>query len=308
MGFSYTPEQEKVIGLRHRNMLVSAAAGSGKTAVLVERIVQMVCDGREPVDIDRLLIVTFTNAAASEMRERISTALAGKLEEQPDNEHLQKQAALLHNAQITTIDSFCLFVIRNNFNDIGLDPGFRVADEGELKLLQTEAMEDLMEDYYGREDAEFIHCLESFSTAGSEKPLAGHILRLYQYSMSNPWPEEWLSRMGAGYAPRNMEELEQSEFVRYARRDILCIAKDCADRLAEGIRISMEPDGPYMYSACLEQEREMAEMLCLTADGQEGFRGLYEAVKEIRFARLPSKRMTPSVQERENLSRRSGDR
>lgn len=130
MGFIYTKEQQSVIDARDCSLLVSAAAGSGKTAVLVERIVNMVSDEKAPVDIDRLLIVTFTNAAASEMRERISDALGKKLEGEPDNGHLQRQITLLHNAQITTIDSFCLFLIRNNFNDIGLDPGFRVMDEG----------------------------------------------------------------------------------------------------------------------------------------------------------------------------------
>ena len=149
MAVEFTKEQQKVIDLRDRNILVSAAAGSGKTAVLVERIIQMILDEKKPVDIDRLLVVTFTNAAAAEMRERIGRAIDRKLEQQPDNAHLQKQAALLHNAQITTIDSFCLFVIRNNFNDIGLDPGFRVADEGELKLMKQDVLTELLESKYG---------------------------------------------------------------------------------------------------------------------------------------------------------------
>ena len=121
MALTFTPEQQKVIDLRNRNILVCAAAGSGKTAVLVERIIEIVTDEEHPVDIDRLLVVTFTNAAAAEMRERIGKALSARLCQTPDNVHLQRQVSLLHNAQITTIDSFCLFVIRNNFNDIGLD-------------------------------------------------------------------------------------------------------------------------------------------------------------------------------------------
>ena len=145
MAIAFTPEQQQVIELRDRNILVSAAAGSGKTAVLVERIIRMITDESRPMDIDRLLVVTFTNAAAAEMRERISLAIGRKLEENPGNIHLQRQASLLHNAQITTIDSFCLFIIRNNFNDIGLDPGFRVADEGELKLLGQDVMRELLE-------------------------------------------------------------------------------------------------------------------------------------------------------------------
>ena len=112
MGMTWTDDQRKVIELRDRNILVSAAAGSGKTAVLVERIIKIITDKEHPVDIDRLLIVTFTNAAAAEMRERIGNALENALKEQPDDEHLQRQLSLLHNAQITTIDSFCLYVIR----------------------------------------------------------------------------------------------------------------------------------------------------------------------------------------------------
>lgn len=126
MGITFTETQRKVIEQRGCNLLVSAAAGSGKTAVLVERIVEMVCDGAEPVDIDRLLVVTFTNAAAAQMREKISRALNERLNLDPENEHLQRQTTLLYNAQITTIDSFCLFILRNQFHTIGLDPGFRI--------------------------------------------------------------------------------------------------------------------------------------------------------------------------------------
>lgn len=149
MGMNFTPEQQKVIELHNSNILVSAAAGSGKTAVLVERIIRMICEGEHPADIDRLLIVTFTNAAAAEMRERIAAGIAARLEADPGNDHIQKQSALLHNAQITTIDSFSLFLIRNHFNEIGLDPDFRVADEGEIKLLQQEVLGQLLEDARG---------------------------------------------------------------------------------------------------------------------------------------------------------------
>ena len=141
MAVTFTLEQQRAIDLHGCNILVSAAAGSGKTAVLVERIVRMVCDETHPVDIDRLLIVTFTNAAAAEMRERISVGISKRLSENPESEHIQRQATLLHNAQITTIDSFCLYLLRNHFNEIGLDPAFRIADEGEVKLLQQEVLQ-----------------------------------------------------------------------------------------------------------------------------------------------------------------------
>ena len=138
MGVIWTEEQQKVIRLRNRNILVSAAAGSGKTAVLVERIITMLTRAEDPVSVDELLIVTFTEAAAAEMKERIRQAIEQKLGEQPDNEHLKQQATLIHNAQITTIHSFCLGVIRDHFHAITLDPGFRVGEEGELKLMQQD--------------------------------------------------------------------------------------------------------------------------------------------------------------------------
>ena len=124
MGMKFTEDQQRVIDLRNCNILVSAAAGSGKTAVLVERIVELVsgsgCDSARAVDIDRLLIVTFTNAAAAQMRERITKALSDRVEAEPDNEHIKKQLMLIHNAKIMTIHSFCLYLIKNHFNDIGL--------------------------------------------------------------------------------------------------------------------------------------------------------------------------------------------
>ncbi|MFR3031264.1 MAG: UvrD-helicase domain-containing protein [Blautia sp.] len=162
MGVNWTPEQRQVIQLRDRNILVSAAAGSGKTAVLVERILQMITDERRPVDIDRLLIMTFTRAAAGEMRIRLEQALSQKLEQDPGNEYLQRQSTLLHNAQITTIDGFCSYLIRNYFHTIGLDPGYRTVDEGELKLLRMDVAREVLEEFYARRDERyeaFVECL-----------------------------------------------------------------------------------------------------------------------------------------------------
>ena len=194
MAVSFTEDQQKVITLRNRNLLVSAAAGSGKTAVLVERIIRMITDKENPVDIDRLLVVTFTNAAAAEMRERIGLAINRFLLEDGENVHLQRQASLLHNAQITTIDSFCLFVIRNNFNDIGLDPGFRVADEGELRLLKQDVLQELLEERYQKKEERFLSCVEYFTGGSNDKLLEEYIGKLYEFSMSSPWPEDWIGQ------------------------------------------------------------------------------------------------------------------
>ena len=156
MAVKYTEDQQKVIDLRNCNILVSAAAGSGKTAVLTERIIQRICDKEHPIQIDRMLIVTFTNAAAAEMRERIGMAMRKKLDSEPDNNHLRKQLTLLNNAQITTIDSFCLYLLRNHFHEIQLDPAFRIADDGEVKLLQQETLEEYLEQKYDESQPDFL--------------------------------------------------------------------------------------------------------------------------------------------------------
>ncbi len=292
MGFSYTEEQLRVIDSRDCSLLVSAAAGSGKTAVLVERIVRIVSDADNPVDIDRLLVVTFTNAAAAQMRERVSEALGRRLEEDGENAHLQRQLTLLHNAKITTIDSFCLFILRNNFNDIGLDPGFRVADEGELKMLRGEVMEAFLEGCFEKQDADFLHCLESFHQSGDEKALAEHILRLYDFSRSLPFPETWLAQAAAQYAPDarkdekdGPESAEGTAWLAFAVDDMKKIISACAAHLEAALAVCEQPDGPYMYAPVLEAEREM-----LAACRGETFREYEAGFARIAFGRLPSKK------------------
>ena len=190
MGMTFTKEQQQVIDLRDKNLLVSAAAGSGKTAVLVERIIGRITEKQHPVDIDRLLIVTFTNAAAAEMKERIGAAIEKKLAEQPSDSHLQRQQTLLHNAQITTIHSFCLYVIRNYFHRINLEPDFRIGEEGELKLLQQDVLKSVLEDYYQENTPEFLNLTETIATGKTDEKLKETILTLYHFAMSDPWPEE----------------------------------------------------------------------------------------------------------------------
>ena len=193
MKVEFTDEQKAVINARKCNVLVSAAAGSGKTAVLVERIIQMINEG---VDIDHLLVVTFTKAAASQMKEKITLAIQNKLLEDPQNTHLQKQETLIHNAQITTIDSFCQYIIKNNFNFVGLDPSYNVGDEGELKLLQEDVMKNMLEEEYVKakegSNEDFIYCMEYFGTGSSDKVVEEYIERLYRFSMSMPWPEVYI--------------------------------------------------------------------------------------------------------------------
>ena len=169
MAIEFTEQQTRVLQARKHNILVSAAAGSGKTAVLVERIVRMISEGDEPMNIDRLLVVTFTKAAAAQMRERIGAAIAARIEEEPDNVHLQKQETLLHNAQITTMDSFFTFLLRNNFSDIDMDPGFRQMDQTEAELMRKDAMEDFLEEGYALEDPSLKICADYFCRGAGDR-------------------------------------------------------------------------------------------------------------------------------------------
>ena len=291
MGMKFTPEQQRVIELHNSNILVSAAAGSGKTAVLVERIIRMICDGEHPADIDRLLIVTFTNAAAAEMRERIAAGIAARLEADPGNEHIQKQSALLHNAQITTIDSFSLFLIRNHFNEIGLDPDFRVADEGEIKLLQQEVLAQLLEDAYAGQfvpeaPEQFHACVEYFCPGGRESVLEQHILNLSRYAGSFPWPAEWLEERKNDYAAGDMEALVHSDYGQYLTERVNRTVEGCLEKLREVKRLCELPDGPYMYGELTEAEIEQLERLTSCKDLEE------QAAKipAVTFVRLPSKK------------------
>ena len=226
MAVTFTQEQSMAIELHGRNILVSAAAGSGKTAVLVERIVRMVCDEAHPVDIDRLLVVTFTNAAAAEMRERIAAGISKRLTERPDSAHIQRQSTLLHNAQITTIDSFCLFLLRNHFNEIGLDPAFRIADEGEVRLMQGEALEELIEASYASGSEAFRYCVEFFCPGGRESVLEQHILNLSRYAASFPWPSRWLEERKEDYGASSVDELCRSSYALWLRERGLALDMD----------------------------------------------------------------------------------
>ncbi len=206
MAVTWTDEQRRVIDTRECNILVSAAAGSGKTAVLVARILALITDGQHPVDIDRLLVVTFTNAAAAEMRERIRDALERRAAEEPDNVHLQRQLVLVHNAKITTIHSFCLHVLRNHFQTVGIDPAFRVADQGEVLLLEQDAVQEIVDEAYEAGTEEFHRFLEEFASGKHDRVVEEAVLQLYHFALGQPWPRRWLRQCRAAYAATDAPE------------------------------------------------------------------------------------------------------
>ncbi|WP_405082411.1 helicase-exonuclease AddAB subunit AddA [Paenibacillus chitinolyticus] len=206
-GTTWTDEQWDAIALRGQNMLVAAAAGSGKTAVLVERIIRRISDEASPLDVDRLLVATFTKAAAAEMKQRIREALEKELTANPDSQHLKRQLALMGRASVTTLHSFCLEVIRRHYSLIRLDPGFRIANETEAELMRHDQLEEMMEQYYGEsgEDSPFWRLVDTFGGERSDVPLHLLIQKLYDESRSHPWPEHWLREMALMFGPKNYE-------------------------------------------------------------------------------------------------------
>ena len=200
MSNKWTKEQLAAINEKNGNILVSAAAGSGKTAVLVERIIKLITDEKEPVDIDRLLVVTFTKAAAAEMKERIGNAINKQLELNPESTALRKQAVLLNRADITTIHSFCLHVAMENYNILGIDPAFRVADEAEILLIREEVIDRLFEEKYASDEPEdFLWMVENYSDGTSDKKLRELVLRIYDFIRSFPNEKEWIEKQKAAY-------------------------------------------------------------------------------------------------------------
>ena len=282
MSVKWTKEQEKVINLRNRSLLVSAAAGSGKTAVLVQRIISMVTDKAEPLDIDRLLVVTFTNAAAAEMRERVGAAIENALEQEPYNQHLQRQLTLVHNAQITTIDSFCIRILRDHFHKIDLEPGFRIADEGELKLLREDVCEAVLEEFYQKADPEFFRFADSYSGAKNDLQIKEMILKLYNYAESYPWPKEWLETCVQQYEAANEAELEEKSWIRDFLSYLDVRIEDLITTQKKLLELTQEPDGPYMYEASIADDLRQLENLRKC----EHFSQWQEAVSSIDFKNI----------------------
>ena len=316
MAMQFTEDQQRAIRLRDRNILVSAAAGSGKTAVLVERILSLVSGPDDGTDIDRLLVVTFTNAAAAQMRERIEQALSQRAQQEPDNVRLQRQLVLLHNAQITTIDSFCLYLIRNHFNDIGLDPDFRTADEGERRLLCQDVLKELLEEKFAQADGEFLHCVECFVPGGREEGLEELILQIYEFSMSCPWPEEWLESHRTDYDTDTMEALTAAPWFGQLLRIVQTTLVSCQKKTEDTIRLCEEPGGPYMYLPALREDLEQIGLLARTLpdgaggreealQGAEDVRALFEGMNRLSFAKLAPKRDMSVLPQKRELAKRN---
>ncbi len=278
----WTEKQLEVIETRGCNLLVSAAAGSGKTAVLVERIIRLISEGPRPLDIDRLLVMTFTNAAAAEMRERVALAIEKKLMEQPDNEHLQAQAALVPYAQITTIDSFCLSLIRDHFNLLDIDPAFRIGDEGELKLLRADVMEAMLEEYYAVGDEAFERFVDTYAAGRTDSSVEDYIQQVYTFAQSNPFPEQWIARCRRELKQMEDGSLRGAGWMRFLMADVRRQLKEMTEQYEEAAKLCREPDGPEVYLPALLEELAMLRGLAAA----ETYDGLSEKLRAAEFGRL----------------------
>lgn len=256
MAIQFTEAQQKVLDAGNHNILVSAAAGSGKTAVLVEKIVRLISEGDHPLDIDRLLVVTFTRAAAAQMRERIGQALSARLGADPGNAHLRRQEILLHKAQITTMDSFFTFVLRNYFSDIALDPGFRQIDQEESGLIQADVLRDFLEEKYASRDPSLLLCADYFCTGSDDKELEELILELFRHAGSHPSPRAWLRERAGDYDIRDEQELFETPWMRSMVMNTASALYESDRTYAVMEEISSQPGIPDSILLFIREERE----------------------------------------------------
>lgn len=280
---NWTSEQQKVIDTRGKNILVSAAAGSGKTAVLVERIIKKIIDKEHPLDVSKLLVATFTNAASAEMRERIMKAIEAELIKEPDNTHLQKQMANVYDANITTIHGFCLGLIKEHFNDVDLDPSVKIADDGEIRLMRSDVIKAVLEEYYAEGSTEFHNFISQFESKNSDAYIEEMILSIYNKSMKYPMPEEWLDNCAKKYDVGNEDEVINSKSIEFLNDYAEGVLRECVNQYKYMIDMCNDIDGPSVYSDLFTREKE--ELIRIMEEKDFNRR---KTKLNISFDRLPS--------------------
>jgi len=297
MAAKFTDEQRQAIDARDCDLLVSAAAGSGKTEVLITRLIERITDVEKPVELDRLLVVTFTDAAAQEMRKRLGDALRERLRETPDDPHLQRQMLLMPKASITTIHSFCLQVVRSSFAQLGIDPGFRVADTTEVELLKAEVMRMLFERLYGDEDdggdiidesvfgtggrADFLRLVEFYGDAVKDDALQALALSLYEFSRSKPWPEAWLLAQADSFCLATAADMEQTDWYSFFKGEVTAELDELLMLLDEATTLAQNPNCNAKNIDILNDE---SNMLLLVRHGlAEGYDSYLHAMEDVHF-------------------------
>lgn len=291
----WTKEQSQAINEKGSNILVAAAAGSGKTAVLVERIINKIIN--ENIDIDKLLVVTFTNAAASEMRERILDAIYKKLEEYPENQNLQRQITLINKASICTIDSFCLEVVRNNFFELdNISPNFRIADTTEIELLKQEVIEDIFEEKYENQDENFSKLINTYTSYRDDTPLKELVLKIYSYIQSSPFPEEWLNEKIEMF---NLKDKLNEDFSKTPWGNILL--KEIEEEIIDDIKtledIKKELDLDSELESFSQVVRSDLDLLKILQENINNWDKLYEIYNKMSFVSWPRKKIESDLKE-----------
>jgi ATP-dependent helicase/nuclease subunit A len=300
MSPKWTPEQEQAITARGSNTLVAAAAGSGKTAVLVERIITYLTDSENPVDVDRLLVVTFTNAAAAEMKKRIGEALEKTLKQRPGSLYLRKQLSLVNRANISTLHSFCMDVVRRYYYQIDIDPSFRILDDTERVLLQEQVLEEIFEEEYSDDsNQQFFSLVDRYSSDRGDDELQKLILDLYGFSQSHPWPEKWLDDVVSQYDVGHVEHIEQLPWGKQLLDGILQEIEDSKQLLQRGKKICLQEGGPEVYLDTFKSDEAVINNLI--SAGQNGWNELYNTFENLKFVALSRKKgedETPELREK----------
>ncbi|WP_409069289.1 helicase-exonuclease AddAB subunit AddA [Clostridium sp. FAM 1755] len=299
----WTDEQRQAIFTKNCNLLVAAGAGAGKTAVLVERIIQKILDKEEPIDIDKLLVVTFTNAAAAEMRERIGDAISKGLDEDPESKVLRKQLTLLNKSNIMTIHSFCLQVIKNNFHTIEIDPNFRICDETEGILMKQEAMDELFDELYEIENEDFINLVESYASRKDTR-LQEVVLELHRFAKSAPFYEAWLLNMAEEFNVVKDFDFEETPWADMIMEDMKILLKGFKNMLHQSIDIILNSEGIDYYYETFKMNLNFINSL-LQKSNFKDFRG--EIIK-YEFPKLPQKRNKDADKEAKERVKKSRDK
>ncbi len=275
----YTKQQKEVIETRDQDVLVSAGAGSGKTAVLTKRIMSRLTDQKNPVSIDRILVLTFTRAAAAQMKQRLQGKIEEYLKAHPGDQVMKYQESLLHNAQITTIDSFCQFLLRSHYHQVGVDPAFRIGDKSDIVLLENEVLEEVLEEAFAEGGESFLDLAAALNPNARELDLEKSILSLSNYSASHPWPIQWMQdQLGK----------EEEDYLLQLQKKL---AKDTAKQLESQISLIavleksalQDAGAPHEYAETFLADRTMLsdirEKILAAGETGDGELHPYEAIQ-----------------------------
>ncbi|MDN7241500.1 helicase-exonuclease AddAB subunit AddA [Planococcus sp. N028] len=281
---TWTDEQWQAIWAKGQDMLVSAAAGSGKTAVLINRMIEKVLAEENPISVDELLVVTFTNASAAEMRQRMSNALEKAVAENPDSKHLRMQLRLINKAQISTLHSFCLQVVKQYAYLLEIDPGFRIANETEAALLRDDVMEAVLEAAYEGEGADEVYRLaDSFTSDRNDQAMEVLISKLYDYSRVHPHPDRWLKQVPALYDVPLGASIDSLPFIGGLKLTIRHALEEALQLTTEGYQIAMEPEGPAMLTATFEMDAAVIDTAIQALE--ESWENVYSLAKSFTWAK-----------------------